>query len=172
MSIPVPSISILGQTLFDGSDTADVKFTIMDTRTYYDHKPLTNTECGMYVATPDQIKDTIFQKCCPEISLFPVLRGKGETAIDKALDLFKQESQEFQDTVGFYNFYYNNLILYAMSKYILSYILYGKFSMKFLLQKYNDKFFEDLGMSRFCGAVRIFNDDKQLGCYNKYFKKC
>lgn len=172
MSILVPSILIQGQTTFSGEDIADIKFTISDTRTYYDHKPLINTECGIYKATPDQIQLTIFQKCCPEISLFPVLRGKGDTAFDKAMFLFKQESQEFQDTVGFYQFYYKNLILYAMSKYILSYILYGKFSMKFLLQKYNEQFFIDLGMSRFCGAVKIFNDDQQLGCYNKYFKKC
>lgn len=171
MSVLVPSILIQGQTIYDGSDLADFKFTISDTRTYYDHKPLTNTECGVYMATPDQIQLTIFQKCCPEISLFPVLKGKGNTAFEKAKYLFLQESQEFQDTVGFYQFYYNNLILYAMSKYILSYILYGKFSTKFLLQRYNEEFFNDLGQSRFCGAVRIFNDERQLGCYNKYFKK-
>ena len=171
MSVLVPSILIQGQTIFDGSDLADVKFTISDTRTYYDHKPLINTECGIFMASPDQIQQTIFQKCCPEISLFPVLRGKRETAFDKAMDLFLKESKEFQDTVGFYQFYYKNLILYAMSKYILSYILYGKFSTKFLLQRFNEQFFTDLGQSRFCGALRIFNDENQLGCYNKYFKK-
>ena len=171
MSVLVPSILIQGQTTFDGSDLADVKFTISDTRTYYDHKPLVNTECGIFMANPTDIQQTIFQKCCNEISLFPVLRGKGETAFEKAKFLFKKESCEFQETIGFYQFYYNNLILYAMSKYILSYILYGKFNIKFLLQRYNEKFFTDLGQSRFCGALRIFNDENQLGCYNKYFKE-
>lgn len=170
MSILVPNILIQSQTTFDGADIADCKFTISDTQTYYNHQPLIDTVCGIYKANPDQIKETIFQKCCNEISLYPVLRGEGKTAFDKAMFLFKQESQEFQDSVGFYQFYYNNLILYAMSKYILSYILYGKFNIKYLLQKYNEQFFIDLGMSRFCGAIKIFNDDQNLGCYNKYFK--
>jgi hypothetical protein len=100
MSILVPDILIEAQTTFDGSDISDSKFTISDTRTYYDHKPLINTECGIYKTTPDQIQLTIFQKCCNEISLFPVLRGKGDTSFEKAMFLFKQESQEFQDTVN------------------------------------------------------------------------
>lgn len=167
--ILVPIIIIEGQTLFDGTDLSDMKFTIKDEFEYYEHKCIVGTKCGIFSICPDKLKETIFQKCCKDISLVNVLRGEGKTAFDKAKFLYYNDPQ-IQTQVDFYSFYYNNLILYAMSKYILSRLLYGKFNIKFLLQKYNEEFFINLGNSRFCGALSIFNDEKQLATYNRFFK--
>ena len=167
----IPIIIIEGQTLYDGSDISDMKFTIKDKFQYYEDKCLVGTKCGIFSLCPDQLKVTVFQKCCKDISLLRVLRGKGATAFEKAKFLHSNESQQFQNQVNFYTFYYNNLIIYAMSIYILSRLLYGKFNIKFLLQRYNKEFFINLGDSRFCGALKIFNDSDQLGTYNRFFKK-
>ena len=62
------------------------------------------------------------------------------------------------------------LILYSLLKLGLSKILYGKFDLKYLRQAYNDKFFNDLAHSRFCGAIAIFTDPQyNLISYNQYF---
>ena len=62
------------------------------------------------------------------------------------------------------------LIFYAMSKYIFSRILYGKFNINYLLGKYNKRFLRDLGKSRFCGAMELYLDCKSSSYgYNKYF---
>lgn len=167
--IRVPIILIEGQVFIDGSDLSDMKFTISDEYEYYEKCDIFNNnkykKCGIYFTTPNELKQTTFRKCCKDISLFTVLRGKGNTALEKAEYLYLKN--ECFQTVDFYTFYYNNLILYSMMKYILSKIFYGKFDIKFLLGQYNDNFYKNLGNSRFCGALSIFNE---FALYNKLFK--
>jgi hypothetical protein len=165
----VPGIVIEGQTTYDGSNLASMKFIITDEVTYYDHKPIVGTQCGIFFIDRIDVKETIFRKCCCNISLFPVLKGKGKSSYEKALYLWERDS-DLQSTTCFYKFYQTNLTLYAMSRYILSRILYGKFNIKFLLGKFAKSFFEDLGNSRFCGALCIYNGKDHLATYSKYFK--
>lgn len=166
----VPWILIEGQTVFDGSELGDMKFTITDEFNYCSqNKPLRNTECGVYFIKPNQVKTTIFRKCCPEISLFSVLRGEGSTSFEKAKYLYNRDAA-LQAATSFYEFYYYRLTLYSMAKYIISKILYGKFCIRFLLGKFDEEFYKNLSNTRFCGAVRIFNGPDELAAYNKYFK--
>ena len=92
-----------------------------------------------------------------------VLRGKGSSLLDKAKNIY-DNNKPFPE-------FYLNLILYGMSKYILSRILYGKFNINFLLRKYNDKFLDDLSNSRFCSFIEAFVDPtSKIFGYDKYFK--
>lgn len=166
--IMVPILLISGQTLFDGTDLSDFKFTIQDEFTYYKEHPLCNSKCGIFCVKPCELKTTIFRKCCSDTSLCCVLKGEGRNAYEKALYLYNNDLS-LKATTTFNKFYYSNLILYAMSKYILSRILYGEFDIKFLLTKYNNAFFINLGQSRFCGALRIYNDPNDLASYDRFF---
>jgi hypothetical protein len=59
-----------------------------------------------------------------------------------------------------------------MLKYILTRLLYGDFNVDYLLDKYNDKFIEDLSKSRFYGSLPIFTECVNNVCvynYNQYF---
>jgi hypothetical protein len=94
-----------------------------------------------------------------------VVQGEGETLREKALYLWETNKLEIS-----FDEFYANLIFYGMSKYIFSRILYGKFNIKYLLGKYNSRFLKDLGRSRFCGAVVLYEDcDQPSYGYNKYF---
>ena len=166
--ILVPIILIEGQTLTDASDLSDMKFTIKDEFCYYDKEPLVDTKCGIFCTNPCKLQTTIFRKCCKDTSICTVLRGQGRNAFEKASYLYDNDAA-LRATTTFPQFYYKNLILYAMSKYILSRILYGKFNIKFLLGKFNKQFFIDLGKSRFCGALRIYTDADNLASYDRFF---
>lgn len=60
----------------------------------------------------------------------------------------------------FYNFatFLTLLIFYSAARYILSALLYGKFSVKFLLGKYYDNFLSDLAHSRYCNFLQLFTE--------------
>lgn len=168
--ILVPIINIAGQTLIDASDIGNVIFNIQDRYQYYNYnKKLlikTNNSCENFINVED-LKITVFNKACPKI--VSVVRGKGITLFNKLTYIFKKLGE---DEIGS-NFiaFYPNIFLYAMLKYILSRILYGKFDVNFLLGKYNDKFLRDLGNSRFCGILPQFEDPNSIIYnYNKYFK--
>lgn len=162
--VSAPRLDILGQTLIDNTDIGNVIFTIQDKYFYYkDHLPEGKNKCG-----PENIKTTIFDQSCPKI--VSVVKGKSNTLYKKLSDIFFELGEA---KIGVpLTVFYPNIFLYAMSKYILCRILYGEFNVKFLLQKYNDKFLEDLRHSRFCEAIQIFEDPQsKVYDYNKYFKK-
>ena len=52
--------------------------------------------------------------------------------------------------------FYKSLSFYAAARYILSGLLYDKFSVKFLLEKYYCKFLNDLKNSRFRKFLILF----------------
>jgi hypothetical protein len=109
------------------------------------------------------------------VPIVSVVRGKGNNLNDKLTYIFDRLGEA---KIGVpFTVFYPNVFLYAMLKYILCRLIYGKFDIKFLLRKFNDKFIQDLGNSRFCGTVPIFigcidNDGSQLCIYNyyRYFK--
>jgi len=166
--VRIPGIDISGQasTLSNGEDMGEVIFTIRDEFTYYDKEPIAHKgQCKIRYIEADKIKITRFKRC-PE--LVSVLKGTGDTLLSKAQSLYDKLPET--NTLTFPQFY-ENILYYAMVKYILSRILYGKFDVNFLLGKYNTKFLEDLGGSRFCGFITVFEDcQSAIYGYNKFFK--
>lgn len=70
--VSVPTINIKGQTLVDGSDVGNIIFEILDKYSYYkkhDDKISNNGKCEIEHINPDNLKITIFEKCCPKMVL-------------------------------------------------------------------------------------------------------
>jgi len=61
------------------------------------------------------------------------------------------------------------LVLYAMLRYFLGFLLYGKFDINILLRRYTQKFFDDLAESRYSGFIEAFTTDLLAGM-DVYFK--
>lgn len=170
-TVRIPCLNIQGQTLIDGRDIGDMKFTIKDEVLYYDNKGIScdKNKCQLLFLEKTKLQTTTLIKCC--LMIVSVVRGKGTTLSEKVNYLYNncninQNITEPQ--------FYTNIIRYAMVRYILSYILYGKFSIHYLLGKYYEKFITDLGRSRFCRFVEFFKScdnpiDNVVG-YDKYFK--
>lgn len=168
INVLIPSINILGQTSVNRSDIGDVVFTIQDKFQYYDNDiPKHENKCGIYYINPNKLKTTTFHECCPKI--VSVVKGKGSTLYAKlSYTFFKLGESKIGVPL---TVFYPNIFLYAMLKYILARILYGEFNIKFLLEKYNDQFLDDLRHSRFFQAIQVFEDCNSIVYnYNKYFK--
>jgi len=165
-NVKVPLLFINGQTTIDGSDIADMLFTIYDKYSYENPIPLPKTKvCSVnYVDKIDLVK-TVLRIC--SVKIVSVLRGKGSTAYCKADYIWMNLKPTTYLTT-----FYDNLIAYAMLKFILSRLLYGNFDINHLLANYNEKFLHDLGHSRFCAFIQNFEDcQSPIYGYNKYFKK-
>lgn len=149
------------------SDIAYVEFTISDEFTYYKEKPLPHEDkCVVAYIPSNKIKQTILNRCCPFI--VSVLKGKGHTAFEKATYIYNRMSSSIGPS--FFTFYFN-LVLYSMSVYILSRILYGNFDINYVLRKHYDKFIKDLGNSRFCTFLQEFLDCTSVVYgYQRFFK--
>jgi hypothetical protein len=149
------------------SDIAYVEFTISDEFTYYKEEPLPcEDRCVVAYIPANKVKETFLFRCCPFI--VSVLKGKGRTAHEKALSIYNSMASSIGPS--FFTFYLN-LVLYSMSVYILSRILYGHFDINFVLRKHYDKFIKDLGNSRFCTFLQEFLDcDSVVFGYQRFFK--
>ena len=168
-SIRIPQINITAQTTIDGSDVGDAIFTIFDEFDYYNskHHPIPENNCMIRYIKLDEVKETAFRQCCPY--MVSVIRGKGKTFLDRILSIYNKLG-EVKIGVSL-RLFYQYVVLYGLSKYILSRLLYGDFNIDYLLGKYNEKFLEDLGNSRFCGFIEFFEDcESPVRGYNKYFK--
>ena len=176
----VPIINILGQSMLSGEDTADMTFTIFDEFTYYDKKSIVNdnqNKCQLLRLKCSDLKETKFIKCCPW--MVSVTKGQGSTLNEKLQYLIKKNLQPTDMGI---NQFLHNMIKYGMTRYILSRILYGKFNIDYLLEKYYKKFITDLGRSRFCRFLEFFENctispdfPVSFVGYEKYFlydKKC
>lgn len=162
----IPSIDIKFQSLIDGSDIGNTTFTISDNFQYYNHKttPIIPNHICQTLQT-NNIKITIFNRNCPLI--FNILKGKGNTAWEKVGYLFDNMDTNFDDI---YNFFIEGIVRYSMLKYVLARLMYGKFNIKYVLNKYNNKFLKDLKHTRFCNFVFEFTDpNSNIFGYDKYF---
>lgn len=165
-NVKVPLLFINGQTTINGSDVADMLFTIYDKYSYEEECPLPkNLVCSVdYVDKIDLVK-TVLRVCSAK--MVSVVRGNLPTLYCKA-DFIWTTLKPTQYLTTFYE----RLIKYGMLKFILSRLLYGDFNINYLLGKYNDKFLANLGRSRFCAFIQNFNDcQSDIYGYNKYFKK-
>lgn len=165
--IEVPIINIEAQTTVENTDIGDAVFSIYDKYQYYGcdiNKHVYTNKCRKHYTNNNDILETKFTRT--NLKIIRYLKGEGATAKDKVVSLYQKTSKkinvlEFGD----------NIMTYALIKYILAKLLYGKFCKKYLLNKYHEKFLEDLSKSRFCGGLKIYTDKNSvLYGYNKYFK--
>ncbi len=155
----IPRATLQVQTTLNGFDIGDASFTIYDEFTYYNSKEIPDNTCKNRTLPIEDIKTTILRQCCPY--MVSVVRGEGLTLWDKLNYLFDNEDTGSSNVYEFYR----NMAVYGMTKYYLSYLLYGKFNINYLLGKYNEKFLKKLGESRFCKFVEYFDEND----YNKFF---
>ena len=166
----VPIITISGQSMLDGSDVSDMTFRIFDEFTYYEEECIVSSKnkCQLSRLKCADLQETKFIKCCPW--MVSVVRGKGCTLREKLEYLISKNLQP--NNIGINEFLYN-IIFYGMTRYILSRLLYGKFCIHFLLEKYYERFIRDLGRSRFCRFVEFFEDcsdpNNNFVGYEKFF---
>ena len=140
---PSPSILIISQTLIDFSDIGNTLFTVSNNKTSNNSK--------------------IFEKDCPLI--VSVLKGNGLTTLDKINYLYKKYKLDITTLI-----FGSNIIEYSMVRYFLGKLLYDKWNINILLNKYYKKFLKDLQNSKYNNFVDYFVDpnNKTYG-YNKYF---
>ena len=166
--ILIPQVNIVANPTIDASDVGDAIFTVIDEFNYNNHNhSIPENTCAIRYTDSNNVKETVFRRCCPY--LVSVIKGKGKTFYDRASSMYNKIG-EVRIGVGFVDFY-RNLVLYGLSKYILSRLLYGDFNIDYLLGKYNEQFLSDLGSSRFCRFIEFFEDcESPVRGYNRYFK--
>jgi hypothetical protein len=151
----VPIINIQGQTTYNGDYLSDMTFTIKDKYQYYGYHldTIKMSKCKDIFIKFKKLKTTTFLEF--HIPLQNVVKGKGCTLREKLLHYYNHH----QHLIGpSFNDFYIQIILYGMSKYILSKLLYGDFNINYLCQNRNKQFFKDLKHSRFCGFINFFKD--------------
>jgi hypothetical protein len=135
-----PEIFVISQLLIDDSDIGETLFEVRN-------KGIIQN----------------YEKFCPKI--VSVLKGVGLTAYDKLSYIYKTKNISILGLDFLYN-----MVGYSMVRYFLSKLLYGKFNIKFLLDKYYKKFIEDLKNSEYKNFVPFFTDpNSEVFNYNKYF---
>lgn len=93
IGVEVPAIDINGRTLIDMSDVGNMIFTISDKYHYYKKKsiPLDIKICQLDCISPDQLKTTKFEKCCPK--MVSVVKGNKQT-LQKKMEVFWNETDK------------------------------------------------------------------------------
>lgn len=135
-----PIIIIKSQLFIDYSDIGDTTYTIY---------------CNN--------KQNIYKKEC--VKIVDVLKGKGNTAWEKLNDIF------YYYKIGVKGYIFlRNMMEYSTARYLFTKLLYGKFIMKFLLQKYYTKFLEDLKISKYNSYYSYFTQGEYQNYY-RYFLK-
>ena len=186
--IEVPEIMITAQSDIFGNNLSDVLFEVIDNVKHRSNFPKTsrspvfNLPCEKICKNTPVSGTTVSRQCneCPlkpifidldkakytNFSEYPdlnsVLKGGGCNLKQKAESIIRHYGLDIQTEQLMIN-----LIEYGMGKYKLSRLLLGRFSIKYLLRRYNEKFFEKLSHSRYCRFLSKF--DNSLG-YEKYFK--
>jgi len=102
-------------------------------------------------------EDVLVTKLYSKLNITPTISATGTNVYDKVNNIGNGVTV-------------SQILAYAYLKLILARILYGTFDLKYLTQKYNDKFFRDLAKSRFCQFINAFTELSVLD-YNQYFVK-
>ncbi|CAK7994786.1 Hypothetical protein POVR1_LOCUS310 [uncultured virus] len=101
----------------------------------------------------------------PEIN--PVVKGKGCSLLQKFTSLI--EKYNLGMTIDQFT---GSMALYALSKYILGRLLFGKFSLKYLTRSFNVTFLETLQNSRFQQFKQLYtNPSFGLIGFERFFKR-
>ena len=168
----LPRIILKIETDSRGDNNSEYIFSVIDKIKYDD---------GYYcqpqiICSFDEIYETKYTKY-PQIQ--KVLKGlvcKKNKDVTKGTLRQKIEFLIREFSIGMtYDQFLSQLSFYAAIRYILSRFLYGKFSTKFLLEKYYEDFLKDLVKSRFRRFIILFvgpiptNSDINFKYFYKYF---
>ena len=164
--ISIPSINASAQSTPDTEDILIIRFEVFDNIKYtncgicpqencYKCNDVATGPCTGEKTTHTPVS-SVFQRYYPNVA--SVLQGTGCTITSKVNSLIAQG----------YNVSVGNIIFYSMLKYILAKLLWGDFCMDYLLNKCNQKFFDDLRNSRFCLFMEPFEQQQFIG-YNNFF---
>lgn len=159
--VNVPTIIIKVCFNKEQNNISKAFFQIRDDRLYYYNRHL-QKDCSNCKINE---KGCIIHGICPEDVRFT--RLDSTLNITKVINAPGNNLYEKVDHLGG-NVDPMHIVAYAYLKLILSRTLYGKFSLKYLTQRYNNKFFRNLADSRFCNFVNAFIELGVLD-YNKYF---
>lgn len=152
--VNIPDITITAQTTLDGQNLGEVDFIIRDTINY--HCSVAEGKCKERAVPTFKLIISCFQQFNPD--LVKVIKGCGCTLAEKLNSLEPQPD-------------FDAFVAYAMLKYILGRLLFGKFNINILYRKYHDQLIEDILNSRFCEFGRILLDPtKEFFGYDRYFK--
>lgn len=169
--IRIPQITGFGQSTINGEQISDITFLIKDNVSYenrcecrqckidlYDRK--SHCECRIRYVEPSTIVTTKYVRSFPP--LFNIIEGAGNTLYEKIKSLISMGN----------NITIQKILGYAMLKYILAKLMYGEFHIKYLVRGFHSEFIEDLGTSRFCQYLEVFEDPSyELMDYDLYFKE-
>jgi hypothetical protein len=152
-----------------GENLGKTIFLIIDTIPYND-----NTVCDDVIEIDTTQIGSVFETTFityPQIQF--VVKGQHETcaSCDRAAQSLAQKVSFLIDKFKIetdYLSFFQNLSFYAVARYIISGFLYGKFTVKFLLEKYYKQFLIDLASSHFQRFLEFFNTEP-YSTYYKYF---
>jgi len=154
-----PTIDIAAETdSFFGRNLAQVQYTIVDDREHSPNEGIIILPSGLIQSVITNYPDS--DGCYPAFTR--VVKGEGKYLVTKATALSEP---------GNVNPVLSGIILYGTARYILSFLLYGRFCIDDLLGKNTKKFFHDLANSRYRDFLEAFQDPKIKG-FDKYFKFC
>lgn len=169
----VPEVKITAQTDIAGLNLSDVLFEVVDKVQYANGYPSCNStikpdknrvnkrrncNCQQEIIPDRCAIQTLFSEY-PDIN--KVLRGQGCFMFEKLRNL--QERYEPQTPL---DTFVENVLLYGLSRYILSRLLYGFFDIQSMLRSRTNQFFIDLAHSRYCHFISRYTPIKQ---YERYF---
>ncbi|CAK7994891.1 Hypothetical protein POVR1_LOCUS409 [uncultured virus] len=161
----IPNITIAADTIRSQNDIGIVTMIVKDTVSYHDlHFPPCNEQdqnCREIIVNRIDVIETVFQRF---INYNLVVKGEGCTLRDKINYLITKYNIQISSAELMIR-----VTLYGALKYILSRLMYGRFDARFLLGKYNKKFFQDLSRSRFCQFRNAFRSPelRGIGCLFK-----
>ena len=179
VKVEIPEIRITAQSDIFGNNLDNVLFEVIDNVRHRTNFPC-GTKCRPEDNNTSRKQDNKHNGVCPtspilidskdviqtNFSEYPnltvVLKGKGCNLRQKAESIMMHYGIDMQVEQ-----FMINLIEYSTGKYILSRLLWKQFNIKWLLRRYNDKFFEQLRNSRYCRFLTKFD---RFGGYERYFK--
>jgi hypothetical protein len=161
--VEVPTVLITGDFFPGTIQPATASFIISDSISHRCPQPSGCCSERVEKIPSTQVISTVFTK---QVDLIPVLRGKGVTYQEKVgVNLYNTENVDSSLTrIRFMQ----RVVSYGLVRYVLSYLLYGIFDTKYLLQSYYCQFLQDLKVSRYCRFKHIFRGSIFRG-YEKYY---
>ena len=172
--VEIPSITMSLQTDLRGNNLNEAAFDVFDNIFYCSNYPPTCSHSNNCIDTVsdkrtqgcpiDEIPENKLRKT--EYSIIPfkfnrVVRGRGCT--------LREKSAAINDTELDVDDFMLRLCVFGMLKYILARMMTGQFKLKWLLNRNEDEFFDQLRNSRLCRFREAF-DDPTIKGYGKYFR--
>lgn len=157
--VEVPTINIFAQFNLQGSNLEQAWFTVNDVK-----HPDNFCHAQPILVDPTKVVATnFFRKPCMNL----VVRGKGCTLVEKVTYLYNKFNTDPEVLIAQFLL---SIVTYGLLKYILSYLLYGKFKTSSMLSSNDERFFSDLSNSRYCHFIEAFESPELKG-YGRFFRR-